>query len=150
MKRTVIFFLLSLTAWVAHSCSAEPPYGDAGSVKYGCIAVTGTVVGYSSDAGQLPLEGMEVKVDYDSGETRTVYTGQSGEYAAEFYTEDYADNRVINVTVSDADGMDNGFYATASKDINHNSTSGFAGGDGANFVGTKTYVLDFLLDMSGR
>lgn len=149
MKRQLIYLsCLSAVVFMTFSCMSYMDVTDGG--RYGCIAVSGMVVGKSADGGQVPVEGLKVTVDYGSGEIFTVYTSPDGVYMSEFYTSAYSSGRLIKVTVTDEDGMENGFYASAEKSINHSSSSGFVGGDGSGFVGTKLYVLDFLLEISGR
>lgn len=150
MKRTLPLYLCLLLASMMCSCTLDYATDVGSQERYGCFRITGIVAGNVLDGQQVLLEGMKVTIDYGSDEIRTVYTGKDGTYMSEFYTSAYADNRLIRVTVSDEDGMENGFYATVTKDINHSSASGFVDGDGRNFVGTKTIVMDFLLDISGR
>ena len=141
-------FIVAMSFFLTASCSVE--YSDTGvAERYGCFRITGSVAGGSDDGKQVMLSGIRVAVDFGDGNVQEMFT-KSGLYETEFYTAAYADPRVIKVTVSDVDGADNGLYETAVKEINISSHSGFADGDGRNFVGTKTIVLDFLLDRVGQ
>lgn len=141
-------FIVVLSFFLTASCSVD--YTDIGvAERYGCFRITGSVAGGSDDGKQVMLSGIRVAVDFGDGNVQEMFT-KSGLYETEFYTAAYADPRVIKVTVSDVDGADNGLYETAVKEINISSPSGFADGDGRNFVGTKTIVLDFLLDRVGQ
>ena len=141
-------FIVSMSFFLTASCSVD--YTDIGvAERYGCFRITGSVAGGSDDGKQVMLSGIRVAVDFGDGNVQETFT-KSGLYETEFYTAAYADPRVIKVTVSDVDGADNGLYETAVKEINISSPSGFADGDGRNFVGTKTIVLDFLLDRVGQ
>lgn len=141
-------FIVVLSFFLTASCSVD--YTDIGAAeRYGCFRITGSVAGGSDDGKQVMLSGIRVAVDFGDGNVQEMFT-KSGLYETEFYTAAYADPRVIKVTVSDVDGADNGLYETAVKEINISSPSGFADGDGRNFVGTKTIVLDFLLDRVGQ
>ena len=141
-------FIVAMSFFLTASCSVD--YTDIGvAERYGCFRITGSVAGGSDDGKQVMLSGIRVAVDFGDGNVQDTFT-KSGLYETEFYTAAYADPRVIKVTVSDVDGADNGLYETAVKEINISSPSGFADGDGRNFVGTKTIVLDFLLDRVGQ
>ena len=141
-------FIVAMSFFLTASCSVD--YTDIGvAERYGCFRITGSVAGGSDDGKQVMLSGIRVAVDFGDGNVQETFT-KSGLYETEFYTAAYADPRVIKVTVSDVDGSDNGLYETAVKEINISSPSGFADGDGRNFVGTKTIVLDFLLDRVGQ
>ncbi len=141
-------FIVAMSFFLTASCSVE--YSDTGvAERYGCFRITGSVAGGSDDGKQVMLSGIRVAVDFGDGNVQETFT-KSGLYETEFYTAGYADPRVIKVTVSDVDGADNGLYETGVKEINISSPSGFADGDGRNFVGTKTIVLDFLLDRVGQ
>ena len=141
-------FIVAMSFFLTASCSVD--YTDIGvAERYGCFRITGSVAGGSDDGKQVMLSGIRVAVDFGDGNVQETFT-KSGLYETEFYTAAYADPRVIKVTVSDVDGADNGLYETAVKEINISSPSGFADGDGRNFVGTKTIVLDFLLDRVGQ
>lgn len=141
-------FIVAMSFFLTASCSVD--YTDIGvAERYGCFRITGSVAGGSDDGKQVMLSGIRVSVDFGDGNVQETFT-KSGLYETEFYTAAYADPRVIKVTVSDVDGADNGLYETGVKEINISSPSGFADGDGRNFVGTKTIVLDFLLDRVGQ
>ncbi len=141
-------FIVAMSFFLTASCSVD--YTDIGvAERYGCFRITGSVAGGSDDGKQVMLSGIRVAVDFGDGNVQETFT-KSGLYETEFYTAAYADPRVIKVTVSDVDGADNGLYETSVKEINISSHSGFADGDGRNFVGTKTIVLDFLLDRVGQ
>ena len=141
-------FIVAMSFFLTASCSVD--YTDIGvAERYGCFRITGSVAGGSDDGKQVMLSGIRVAVDFGDGNVQETFT-KSGLYETKFYTAAYADPRVIKVTVSDVDGADNGLYETAVKEINISSPSGFADGDGRNFVGTKTIVLDFLLDRVGQ
>lgn len=144
MAYSIRFLFLSAILFSAVSCAKDFAFHPDTEGEFGTLKVTGCVVAeYSS--GQVPLDGMMVVVDYGDRNQDTVYTSGGGYYVSELVTMNYADKRKITVTVSDVDGDRNGYFADESKYIDHSSSSGFEGGNGSGFAGTKVFKLDFLL-----
>lgn len=148
MKRLYLSVLAIVCAVaVTASCSFAPgSVNDGGDgPSYARFIVRG-IVAADIDGYQFLVDGMMVVVDFGDGMRDTVYTSRGGVYNSMYdMYYGYDEPRKIAVTVYDVDGKEDGEFDPVTKYVNSTGTGFLGGNPYDNYVGEKSFFLDFLL-----